>query len=382
MFRAFEEPRPGVLHFDVHAVDVSILNSIRRTVKADIPNVGFFFDVNDHGEDRHIRCLQNTSSLHNEFLAHRISMIPLHFSPEEIATYHRKKYRYVLQKKNTEGLVVPVTTEDFQIFDQEGELMPDTFRKRIFPPFSIRDPDTGAKREFYPLIVQLKPNQHNLTEGGEIHVEAEATVGVGRDACYAADSMCTYGYKPVTPPKGQAVDEQQYMQNEEGEPIAFEVRLETECAMTPAYLWTRAMDLLLERILQIGRRSTGKEVDWVNGITYGWQQEDEGYFSLRMEGESDTAGNLLQSLLLKRDVQGSSPLLSYVGYFCPHPQEVVCVLKIKWAKTEATLEMVEAWWQDALKSVVEHLRKIRLTWAKELPAVLAAPIQEILSSPP
>jgi len=57
-----------------YGLDKSITNGIRRTLLTDIQSVAFDPD--------NIKIEKNTGSLHNEFLKHRISLIPLYIDPE------------------------------------------------------------------------------------------------------------------------------------------------------------------------------------------------------------------------------------------------------------------------------------------------------------
>ena len=57
----------------------SIINSLRRTLLSSIKTVGFRTLI----DSQDIIVKKNTTSLHNEFLLHRISLVPLYIDPEE-----------------------------------------------------------------------------------------------------------------------------------------------------------------------------------------------------------------------------------------------------------------------------------------------------------
>ena len=72
--------------FDLTNVDTSLANSFRRTVLSEIPTYGFedesdktFSHYLDIGLKlpESVKVLENTSSLHNEFLSHRVGLIPV-----------------------------------------------------------------------------------------------------------------------------------------------------------------------------------------------------------------------------------------------------------------------------------------------------------------
>ena len=83
------------LDFEVHGSDEyglekSIMNSIRRTLLSEIPCVAFRVE---EGTQKDIIMEVNNTSLHNEFLLHRISMVPIYLDPE---TYENQYLFYLL----------------------------------------------------------------------------------------------------------------------------------------------------------------------------------------------------------------------------------------------------------------------------------------------
>ena len=64
---------------DDYGLDKSIVNSLRRTLLSEIPCIAF---RTEEGGKKDIVMEVNNTSLHNEFLLHRLSMIPLYLDPE------------------------------------------------------------------------------------------------------------------------------------------------------------------------------------------------------------------------------------------------------------------------------------------------------------
>ena len=69
---------------DEYGLDKSIVNSLRRTLLSEIPCVAFRVE---EGTKKDIIMEVNNTSLHNEYLMHRISMIPLYLDQE---TYEKQ----------------------------------------------------------------------------------------------------------------------------------------------------------------------------------------------------------------------------------------------------------------------------------------------------
>ena len=65
-----------ILCDEINGLDKSFINSIRRVLLSSIPSIAFRTDnISD------IIIEKNNTSLHNEFLSHRISLIPLYIDP-------------------------------------------------------------------------------------------------------------------------------------------------------------------------------------------------------------------------------------------------------------------------------------------------------------
>ena len=60
-------------------LDVSIINALRRVIINNIPNAGFNNEVSSD-----INIVDNNTVIHNEYLEHRISMIPICLDPEKL----------------------------------------------------------------------------------------------------------------------------------------------------------------------------------------------------------------------------------------------------------------------------------------------------------
>ena len=167
--------------FDIHGdfetgLHKSIVNALRRTLLSDIQSIGFRIDMNN--KDIHI--IQNNTSLHNEFLEHRISLIPLYIDPDN---YH-KQYLFKLNvNSNSEDTVKMITSEHFDIYPLKNDIDIDKLKeqtdidlsnydttsplsfeekKKIFRPF-----ETKGKHYSCP-ITELKSIGENTKQGLEL----------------------------------------------------------------------------------------------------------------------------------------------------------------------------------------------------------------------
>ena len=61
----------------IQNLPVALVNSLRRILISNIPTATLNDIWNNREELRFINVIKNTSSLHNEFINHRLSLIPL-----------------------------------------------------------------------------------------------------------------------------------------------------------------------------------------------------------------------------------------------------------------------------------------------------------------
>ena len=178
---------------DKYGLDKSIVNAIRRTLISSIPSIAFRIDDNT---ERDIVVRSNNTSIHNEYLIHRIALIPLYIDP----TNYHKDYLFRLNISHTSELPYEFVTakdidvyelnedlkhkvsnyetlSEFEIDDLEKRLkqpllenynmdvpLSENSKEKIFRPFNFR----GKKN--YPLITELKNiNSTNLIENIDLY---------------------------------------------------------------------------------------------------------------------------------------------------------------------------------------------------------------------
>ena len=78
--------------FDVENTKPSFMNGLRRTILSDVETVGFYTE--DYNTSS-LRVLKNTSSLHNEFLLHRLSLIPIYIPDTQ--SFNSDRYYFTLK---------------------------------------------------------------------------------------------------------------------------------------------------------------------------------------------------------------------------------------------------------------------------------------------
>ncbi len=84
MFSNYTQKNHFDLSFDLVNTSSSIANTIRRTLLSELPIISFSDDWNDNESLLDTKVKINTTSVHNEFITHRLSLIPICMFKNEI----------------------------------------------------------------------------------------------------------------------------------------------------------------------------------------------------------------------------------------------------------------------------------------------------------
>ncbi len=166
---AFSRLDERVAKFTISGVSTSFANMFRRAMISEVPTLAI--------ED--VRIYDNTSVLFDEMLTHRLGLIPLR---TDLKVYKPRS------ECACEGAGCSACTATYTL-SVEG---PKTVYSSDLIP---QDPDAAPAEEMVPII--------DLAEDQKIVLEAQATVGTGKDhAKWQATTACGYKNYPVI-----AVDE-------------------------------------------------------------------------------------------------------------------------------------------------------------------------------
>ena len=353
------------LTFVVEDIDVSLANAIRRVVLSAVPNVSMHESTNFSN---------NTCALHNEFLAHRLSLIPICFSEKEIESFSDDpdRYTFVLNKKNATRSTLAVTSKDFQVHDH-GKPLARSEVERLFPPNAI----TGE----HILITQLKPNLDDPSScGDEIGLEAKAVLGTAKvHACFSPVSLCTFFNVVdenaaqearrifVNKNKNISADaamrrfdalnrDRHFMMNDHGEPRAFSFALESECRMRPEYILLKSLhvlrsevDALIEDALPSAKISNVVRAE-------SKESNDGAVVTFNVTGFDHTIGNLAQATLYNLHIRNKSSDVGLlcIGYTHPHPLDDAIEFTVQFKNVDDP-DIARDRFRTALKCVISEV---------------------------
>jgi DNA-directed RNA polymerase subunit L len=206
-----------VTNFNITGVHPSLANAIRRICLSAIPVVGFDDTYRDDPTENKIKITKNVSSLHNEFISHRISLIPVCMYKSErikiMADYDEETSNIVYYFKTPQNIPIfslsikndAATRDLYKVQNPDnnidvltnhiiikGDDKRDEVNKFIIPDYFTGD---------YVLIHRLKPNStsDDQTDAEEIDIEIELTIGTGYiNARYCPVGTVSYEFEKDT----------------------------------------------------------------------------------------------------------------------------------------------------------------------------------------
>ena len=186
------------MNITMQNVHYSLANSIRRSIIGNIKTIGFRALPYNNSS---ITIEANNTYLNNEFIKHRISMIPVFLSEDD----DYEDYEFILDEENNTNMLTTITTEHIQIRKISTDTMLNKRqRDAILPPNKI----TGG----YIIIVKLKPKYYtnssikklnhisqeiNIPNSEPIKIKLKARLVKSdgtENSHFSPVSTCSYGY--------------------------------------------------------------------------------------------------------------------------------------------------------------------------------------------
>lgn len=363
------DPVQKTLTFEISDIDLSYVSGLRRALLTDIPTVAVKFKPQDPSNPD-VNFIVNTSSLHNEILGHRLSMVPV--CTPDVDTYQRDDYRFVINKQNKEQEPVLVTTDDIRVYLSDGSLAPPAVHQQLFP----RDPITGDPI----LLTKLKPNIYTKENGEALHVEFWASTGtaqenalwspvslatfsftVDEDAAIAALASHLQDYKAANP---DATAEEMrevgadfnalqrgryYVKDALGNPSRFKFSMESTSGLSCTELVRRAWSVLRSHLQKILAAMPARVKV---------ERQPNAVHLVFIEGAKHTHGSILQGYLHRHAGRLG---VQFAGYHVPHPLEERVILKLVMREAEEEWSPEEAL-KGALEGACEELDDLRRAW--------------------
>jgi DNA-directed RNA polymerase subunit L len=402
MFESFEKENLTT-KFTISPFHVTYANTLRRTILTGVETIAFRSDMTEKGTTSDVIIYKNDTAMTNEMLADRVGLIPINWNSPR--NWEDSQYKFVLDVTNEGDDQLDVVAADFKVY----EINKTTGEEIKIPTETFFPPNPLTKRTV--LIATLRPKGLGGQKGEQIHFEAKATIGTGRQhARFIPVSQCSYTYsldnneekiqqyfnkwlsdqKKETPStisdelrqiykrEFNTMEIQRcYKLNEKNEPYSFDFVIETIGVLDVPYIVMRACDVIEMMCARYTSVNVGQLPDELtihgseSSITL--SNNNMVAYDLMFKGHDHTLGNLLQTWIVDNMIEKqheSKIKVLYAGYKVPHPLRDEMLLRI------AVEDGQESTVRDVLSIACKGCIKIFSTLKSEWISKTGAKVQE------
>jgi DNA-directed RNA polymerase subunit L len=319
--------------FTLSGVNVSVANSLRRTILADIPTV--VFKTTPYEENNAIISV-NTSRLNNEIIKQRLSCIPIYIKePESVPL---QNYIVEVNVENLTDTILYVTTKDFKIKDTTtNKYLDEKTRDEIFPA----NDDTG----YYIDFLRLRPKISDEIPGEKIQLTCKMTIGTAKeDGTFNVVSTCAYGFSvDEAKQETELAKKIQYWKDEgkNHDEIDFEIKnwklleglrvtkadsfdftIQSVGVYDNEFLVLKACEILNKKM-----RDTHTQIESDNLKIEKSKSTIPNSYDITLENEDYTIGKVLEYLLYSKFFE-TTKMLSYCGFKKFHPHDTYSIIRV------------------------------------------------------
>jgi len=341
--------KPNSINFDIKGdsnvgLDKSIINALRRTLLSSIPSVSFRTEINQSD----IIIEKNNTSLHNEFLLHRIALLPLYINPID----YNKQYLFYLNVENVEQPVKTITAGDFQIFPLKENIDPDLIKKinktdydlenplsdkeknAIFRPFKFKNKNS------YCILTELKNNNSSIKQNLELYGVPRVSFGY-ENARWQSVSCAAYSFKKNNDLFEKVLEEKIITENVEdkdefekelfikdsqryfyrdnsAEPFWYEFKIDSIHHNSSKDLFIMAIDIITKNLEIVSKEFSKLTSDEDSIMNLEKDKSNDNIFTINIQNNDDTIGNIIQSYITRHLINDTS-ILNMCGYKKAHP---------------------------------------------------------------
>ncbi len=418
----------GELHFEIggeedYGFDKSYINAIRRVLLNDIPTVAFRTDEKEKYKD--ITIVVNNTSLHNEMMLQRISLLPLYIDPEKYMKHHffeckvKHDMKTPFQFITSNDIDIYPLKDDFKLriqnlYDESVETSeteettlkellsthsPDNYTRKpftqkekdkLFRPFEFRN------KKHYCLLNELKNTNSDDTHQ-ELHFYGSPSIGTTEDhACFQSVSCATYSFtiheelfesilqEKIKLEKIEKKDEESFRKkltlseseryfhrDKDNEPYIYNFRIKSSHFYNSETLFQKSILLLIDQFKDVKlaflyllqNKDSSIEVDQKNDYLYHYE----------IHNCDHTVGNVLQSHIVRRSINEKS-MLQLCGYKSPHPLVKSILLIVSLNQNHKIMKEIEThkfqkitqFIMDQIEEIIQELYKIHAVAEKSL----------------
>ena len=340
------------INFVLNEVDLSIANALRRAMSSLLPIVTFDDTYYEQPENRFINIKKNTSSLHNEFLSHRLSLIPINMNNDSlkiITKFIKDEGVRIYEWKNEMNLkfdlqvtaakkdnITKVTSEDFKLtnIDKEDDQSINYFKKDPFTnKFILINKlkyKVGAEDEYDTIDIECKPRIGLAKENSRydptgtvsfqytIDTEDKVEEAWEKKKIYIKDQRekNSEDYRPEEyesfKKSFMLLDKERvYKSNAKGEPCSFDFGVESIGFLEPSQIVCSGLKMLELRVNDI--YNCFEESEIINEKIQVEPIDENNSLKFVIKNEDHTLGTIITYILRK------SNQFKFVSYRMNHP---------------------------------------------------------------
>lgn len=322
MFSSLKE-KDNSIEFEIKNISKSIVNAIRRTCLSNIRNTAF----------DEVNFKVNTTSLHDEFLKHRIELIPVLLERFDEKTI--SNYTFKLHVTNKSNEPTYVTTNDIEVF----EVIDGIEKKVVFKNMFIQKPN--------PILITRFPTIIDDKEIQKLNVEFKLRVGTG---------IIHTKYSPTT----ICVSIPQKDKNDETNNDTYKFKLESVGLVSPTEIVTKSFVSIGELLNTMQKDLSDNNIQ-INTV------ENFRGIEFVFEKQSATTGYMIQEMMYELFYNKE---ISHVSYHETHPLENTLAFRIKLIETDTDSYMesddyinaTKKLMTDSLDKLLESLSDIVKNW--------------------
>lgn len=366
----------GYLKFVLSGVNVSIANSLRRIILAEIPCVVF---KTTPYQDSKINIAKNTTRFNNEIVKQRLSCIPIHIDDMDFPI---GDYLVEVDKINDSDTIEYITTEDFKIKNKKlNTYLNDGQTRKIFPKNDM----TGQFIDF----IRLQPKITDSVDGETLSLSCDLAIGTAKEqGMFNVVSTCSYNYTQdmgrieeewskyvATKMSDKTADKEEIEMRKKDWmlldakkvviPDSFDFVVETIGIYSNFKLVELGCKILINKLQKLS--TAIKNVD---GVIAESENTMDNCYDIRMEGEDYTIGKIVEYFMYYKYFLGMNrdgrddKLLSYCGFIKQHPHHSYSILRIAFYQIVDN-QMIVQCMDKSIRDAIEVYEKIKDSFMSE-----------------
>lgn len=338
--------------FEIHDVDISIVNGIRRVMLTDIPIPGIIGE-----ETPTVQIIKSNGPLHNEILTHRIGLIPICLTEDEIENYEDNSIDLELNLTNDTINMMNVTTSDIK-GSYNGKEISKANLEKMFPKNKVSK--SGI------LITRLRSNE-------TLHFKAQVVKKTARfNAAFCPVSLANFFnmQDPALAAQKESIldKERAYYTNKFGDANAVQFEIEPiNTLIGPKYLVVKSIEIIIGKLEDLITKIVSEGLG-SNGVSLKQFDELDNTYEFNIQNEDDTLGNIIQSHIHNKYVRSENKIkddiqCSYVGYICPHPLKTELIIRVT-LENQTDPKIFRQFLQSNCVNIINELVLIKTEWSK------------------